>query len=100
MHLHFPPSIPFWEVESRKSDPQIPLQTCHFLETKKFVHKYAEFNKKRQILRFANIQNVLFTGNVLTCAHNFGERVSQSLVFCQPHIYMKLEEGSPNGVGR
>ena len=63
--------------------------------------KYAELSKKKkQIFHFANIQYVLFTGNVLTYAHDFSGRVSQSLVLCQPQSHMKQEEGSPNGVGR
>ena len=50
--------------------------------------KYSGFSKKkkRQIVRFANIENILFTGDVLMCAHLFGGRFSQSLVFCQPPI--------------
>jgi hypothetical protein len=77
VHLHFPP---FGKWTAENPTPKFLYGLVTFWRLRNVCKKYAEFSRKRQIVCSANIQNVLFTGNVLTCAHRFGGRVSQSLV--------------------
>jgi len=93
--------FPFGKWTADYTTPKFHYSLVTVWRLRNVCKKCAEFSyKKMQIFHFANIQNVLFTGNVLTCAHHSGGRFSQNLAFCQPQSHMKLDEGSQNDVGR